>query len=73
MTDYRKAPRRTNESQIARMRIARGMTQGQLAEMVGCHTKDISRWETGERNPSSKSLVALAKSLQCSIDELIID
>lgn len=29
----------------------------------------ISRWETGERTPSARSLVALAAALQCSGDE----
>lgn len=69
--DGRAAPRRTNDSPIARMRRARGMTQGQLAEKVGCYTKDISRWENGERNPASKSLHALANALGCTIDELM--
>ena len=27
-------------------RQAAGMTQGQLAEAIGCRVKDISRWET---------------------------
>lgn len=69
--DGRAAPRRTNDSPIARMRRTRGMTQGQLAEKVGCYTKDISRWENGERNPASKSLHALANALGCTIDELM--
>lgn len=69
--DGRAAPRKTNDSPIARMRRAKGMTQGQLAEMVGCYTKDISRWENGERNPASKSLHALATALGCTIDELM--
>lgn len=71
MSDYRTSPRRTNDSPIARLRMERGFTQGQLAEMVGCYPKDISRWETGERNPGTKSLIALAKALGCSIEDLI--
>ena len=71
MADYRKAPRRTNDSPIARIRMERGLTQGQLADMVGCYAKDISRWETGERNPSAKALKALAKALDCTLDELV--
>ena len=71
MTNYRTSPRRTNDSPIARMRMQRGMTQGQLAEMVGCYPKDISRWETGERNPGAKSLVALARALDCTMEDLI--
>ncbi|MBR7150389.1 MAG: helix-turn-helix transcriptional regulator, partial [Oscillospiraceae bacterium] len=69
--DGRAAPRRTNDSPIARKRRERGMTQAQLAEKVGCYTKDVSRWETGERKPASKSLYALAQALGCTIDELM--
>lgn len=71
MADYRTAPRHTNDSPIARLRMKRGMTQGQLAEKVGCYTKDISRWENGERNPSGKSLKALADALECRMEDLI--
>ena len=72
MTEPRKGPRnRKNESALARLRMEHGLTQGQLAEMVGCYPKDISRWETGERNPGAKSLVALAKALGCSMEDLI--
>ena len=71
MTDHRTSPRRTNDSPIARLRMERGLTQGQLAEMVGCYPKDVSRWETGERNPGAKSLIALAKALGCSMEDLI--
>ena len=71
MTNFRTAPRQTNDSPIARLRIQRGLTQSQLAAMIGCSTQHISRWETGGRNPGGKSLVALANALQCSIEELI--
>ena len=73
MADAKKAPRRTNTSPIACKRMALGMTQGQLAEIIGCYGKDISRWETGERNPSAKALAALAKALHCTMDELIVE
>ena len=64
-------PRPTNDSPIARLRIERGLTQAQLAELTGCSQKDISRWETGERHPSTKSLLSLSKALQCAMDDLI--
>lgn len=71
MSDRRAAPRRTNDSPIARLRMENGLTQGQLAEMVGCYAKDVSRWETGERTPGTKSLKALAKALGCTMDDLM--
>lgn len=66
----RAAARAPLASSLARIRKARGLTQGQLAAMVGCYTKDISRWEHGERNPGSKNLAALAAALSCTIDDL---
>jgi len=71
MTDYRSAPRKTNESLIASIRMQRGMTQGQLAEMAGCRQKDISRWECGEFRPNALNLLLLARALDCSIDDLV--
>lgn len=66
----RSAARAPLASSLARIRKARGLTQGQLASMVGCYTKDISRWEHGERNPSGRNLAALADALGCSVDDL---
>lgn len=70
MTD-RTQPRKTNSSPIAQKRIERGLTQGQLAKMVGCLNKDISRWETGAVTPRADALVKIATALECTIDEII--
>lgn len=69
--DGRTAPRHTNDSTIARLRIERGLTQTQLARLVGCPQQTITRWETGQRNPGMKSLVKLARALGCTLDELV--
>lgn len=69
--DGRAAPRHTNDSPLARLRRERGLTQGQLAQMAGCYTKDISRWESGKHRPGSKSLQALANALGCTIDVIM--
>ena len=64
-------PRHTNDSAIARARIDKGMTQGQLAEAVGCMQKDISRWERGVYSPRVDVLAKMAEVLGCSVDSLI--
>ena len=69
MTDSRTGPRRTNDSPIARIRLDRGLTQAQLAEMIGCPRQTIARWETGVRVPSLTYLVKLSRALGCSLDE----
>lgn len=71
MIDHRTAPRKTNESTIARIRIERGLTQGQLADKVGCLAKDISRWEKGVHRPGTAYVIKIAAALDCTIDELL--
>ena len=72
MSEYdRSAPRpRGNDSPITRMRLAKGLTQAQLAEIVGCRQVDISLWENGVRQPSAKSAIKLAHALNCRMEEL---
>lgn len=65
------APRKTNDSAIARLRMERGLTQAQLAEMIGCPRQTIARWETGVRTPNLSYLTRLARALECSIDDFV--
>lgn len=51
--------------------MAAGLTQAQLAQLVGCSQKDISRWENGAHNPSAARVVSLAKALGVSVSQLI--
>lgn len=67
----RAAPRRTNDSAIARLRIARGLTQAQLAELIGCPHQSINKWETGKNKPGMQSLIKLSRALGCGVDDLI--
>ena len=52
-------------------RQAAGMTQGQLAEVIGCRVKDISRWENGHVEPGVLTVKKIAQVLGCSMDELV--
>lgn len=52
-------------------RLSAGLTQTELAEKVGCHQKDVSRWEAGQHAPGARTLKKLAVALGCSVDELI--
>jgi DNA-binding XRE family transcriptional regulator len=54
--------------QIARLRIQRGLTQSQLAEMVGTHQPSIARLENGSRIPSLSFLGRIAKALDARIE-----
>lgn len=67
----RQQPRKTNDSPIARRRIARGMTQQQLAEAIGCKQKDVARWETGSVTPRVDKMIRIAAALECGLDDLV--
>ena len=47
-----------------------GITQQQLAKMMGLYQSTIAMWEAGNRLPRSDKLPELAKALGCSIDDL---
>jgi transcriptional regulator with XRE-family HTH domain len=54
--------------QIARLRIQRGLTQAQLAEMVGTRQPSIARLENGNSVPSLSFLKRIADALDARIE-----
>lgn len=58
-------------NKICLIRTQKGLTQSELAEKIGVTQKDISRWETGERNPKTDKLLLIADALQCDLKDLI--
>lgn len=64
-------PRKTNDSPIARHRIAAGLTQTQLAERLGVTQLTISRWENEGRIPRRPTLYKLAEMLACEPRDLL--
>jgi DNA-binding XRE family transcriptional regulator len=58
--------------QIARLRILRGLTQSQLAAMVGTHQPSIARLENGSSLPSISSLQKVAAALDARIEVKLV-
>ena len=58
--------------QIKKYRIAKGITQEQLGELIGVTTQAVSRWECGG-TPDAELLPSLSKVLNVSIDALFGD
>lgn len=58
-------------TQLAYFRKLRNLSQAELAEACGVDRSNISRWENGEYMPHVKKLPIIAKTLGCTIDELL--
>lgn len=59
------------DENIRIMRREKGLTQEQLAEVMGVSTASVSKWETGVAAPELGMLAALADYFEMSIDALI--
>ena len=59
------------DENIRVMRREKGLTQEQLAEVMGVSTASVSKWETGVAVPELGMLAALADFFEVSIDALI--
>ena len=63
--------RRLVETNLKRIRLEKGLTQEQLADVSGFSQQYISGLEQGRRNPTVVTLYELAKSLGVSHVELV--
>ena len=60
-------------NRIQKYRTDKKLTQEQLAELAGTTQKYLSRIEGGNHNLHLNTVVAIAKSLEISVDALIAD
>lgn len=56
---------------IKRLREKKGLTQAQLADMLGVSSKAVSKWETAKGLPDISLIQALANALSVSVVELM--
>lgn len=56
---------------IRRARLARGLTQAGLAELSDITDETVSRLERGAFEPSLSTLVAVARALDATLEELL--
>lgn len=58
-------------SRIRRYREERGLSQKQLAELIGVKNSRVSNWEQGLNRPDADILAELCRALQVSPSELL--
>lgn len=61
---------RCDGSAIKRIRTERGLTQSQLAEMVGTSKGVVQHWERGIARPSDRFRTKLIAALQCTAEDI---
>ena len=65
MNDY------TFGNRLYTMRKAAGLSQSQVAKLVGVSDKAVSKWENGKSKPTTEALRKLAALFKVSVDELL--
>ena len=53
-------------------RQAKGLTQGELAELVGVRRETIMRLEKAQYNPSLKLAVDISRAVEAPIEEIFV-
>jgi transcriptional regulator with XRE-family HTH domain len=58
---------------LKHFRKSAGLTQGSLAKALKISRSTVAMWESGVSKPRADKLVALAKLLDCTVDDLLKD
>ena len=56
---------------ICKLRVERGLTQAQLADIVGIHRQHMHRLEKGHFSPRQQTLEKIAQALETTMDNLM--
>ena len=57
---------------IAVIRKTKGLTQGQLGELVGVTRQAVSKWESGQAVPDALTIAKLCQELNLSADYVLL-
>ncbi len=68
-----KKPRPEQGARLVAFRQAAGLSQAELAELVGEPQANIAYWERSAKPPRSDALPKLARVLSVSVDEILGD
>ena len=60
-----------NGDRIRELRMSRGLSQDQLAELASLNRVTVAKYEAGRVEPGAQALGRLADALDVSVDELL--
>lgn len=58
-------------NKLKRARLLKGLTQKELADLLGVSIVSVSKWESGKGRPKARRLNEVASTLNISIQELL--
>lgn len=58
-------------SNLKSLRARRGVTQEQLAAMMGVSRQAVAKWEADKSYPEVEKIVSICDAFDCSMDELV--
>ncbi len=58
---------------IRNIRLKKGITQSDLANLSGIRLNQISKIERGESDPKSSTIIKIAKALECDMNSIFFD
>jgi transcriptional regulator with XRE-family HTH domain len=67
------APRPKQAARLVALRKAAGLSQAELAKLIGVSSKTVAYWETSATPPRSDALPALAKALGVRVEDILGD
>ena len=59
------------ENRLKKLRESKGLTQKQVAEMLGINSRTYSSYENNEREPNSEILILISNLFNVSVDKLL--
>lgn len=63
----------TFEERLKSLRKDKGLSQEELADLLGVSRQAVTKWETGKGMPDIGNLVVLAQTFRISLDELLTE
>ena len=58
------------KERLIELRNRKGLSQRELAEIIGVPGGTVGMWEIGKRNPKEEAIENIAKALSCDVDYL---